>query len=147
MKLKLILIPIVLLIGMGLGWYLKPDTIKTETKTVEVTKEIRKDFEDVKENIRVIEHPNGTKETITDRTAKRLIESDLSKEKERIKKREEAPQPPQWSVGAYMSILDDRREYTVTVDRRVLGNLFVGIYAQGSSLEDTGAGIGLRFEF
>lgn len=133
------------LIGIGLGWALKPDQTKIETRTIEVIKEVRKDYEDVKENTRVIERPDGTKETITDRTARRVIETDISKEKDKSKSIVSSVKP-QWSVGAYMA-LTEPNEYLLTVDRRILGNIYIGAYGRTQNLNIPEAGIGIRIEF
>lgn len=147
MKRQLIGALVIGVICVGLGWSLKPGTVRTETRTVEVTKETKKESEDVQEEVRVIERPDGTKETITNRTAKRVTETDVSKEKEKNKSRTESGQPHRWSIGGYVSATGGDNAYLLSVDRRLLGNVFVGVYVQASSITDYSAGAGLRFEF
>lgn len=137
---------VVATLGMGLGWQLKPSGGKTTSQTTVSTREERRDLEDVKETIREVIRPDGTKEVVTDRTARRVIETDRQKDKEKSKVKVEATRLPQYSVAAYMS-LTEKNTYTLTVDRRILGNIFLGAYVRSDLLTEHDFGLGVRLEF
>lgn len=119
----------------GAGWLTKPSEKEVVTKFDE------KMVENVKrDQIIVTERkPDGT-----------VIRRREIKDRSEIKSQTELKQTvtvakPQWSVGAYRDFL--KPGYSLTVDRRIIGNVFVGVYGQLSETGDTGAGVGLRIEF
>lgn len=145
---------LIVLLLMGIagacGFYFAPG--KVETKTVEVLKEIEKVVyrENRHVNTKIIEtiKPDGTivKETyIVDET---VVFVDKEKEVERIKEAMKIveTQKPQWKVSASTNILGKDKPldvYQLSVDRRILGPIFVGIY--GRTDKEFGAGVGIEF--
>lgn len=141
---------ILLLCGFsyGLGRYLTPNHI--EYKEVIVEKEVIKEV--VKENIKkntqtkTVEtwHPDGrhTIETYVLNQDTIVIEKELVAEKE-IKKEIEKiidNKKPDWMLGLTYGNRDD---YGATIDRRILGPVFLGAYAKS----DRDIGVAVKLEF
>jgi len=129
MKNTLIALTVGLLLGAGAGTFLFP---QIKEKQVEVEKIVK----DVITVTRVITKPDGTKEevtTITDKTKENKTNTVTKK-------------ASNWhaSVGAKSKI--DRLEidtYTVQVEKRIIGDLFLGI--TGSTDKTVGLTVGLEF--
>lgn len=131
-----IIVFIAALISFGIGAKVA-SKVTTETKVVEVEKEVIK--RDVVTQIKVITRPDGTKEestTITDKTTEDKSSS----------KQSESKTAPNWhvSAGTKASVNNlNELSYTLNVDRRILGNLFVG--ASVSTDKQVGLSIGMEF--
>lgn len=104
-------------------------------RTVTVEKEVVKD--------KIVEHivervkPDGTKETVTDRTETRKEE----------RKQQAVPQTleARWRIGAALGVDQSlERQYTISVERRVLGPIWVGAYGKAPRSE---VGVSLAVEF
>lgn len=124
---------ICLLLGLGLGSQLFP---KIEEKTVEIEKE--KIVKDVVTVTKIITKPDGTKEEVT-------VVTDKSKESKEIKNTKIVSKPD-WHVSASAktkSIQMNDLVYSVQVERRILGDIYLGVV--GSS--DKSAGLSVGFEF
>lgn len=118
-KLKIVVISSLVLFGLGygIGRYIQPpkEVTKVEIQEREV---VRKDIQVVtKEIIR----PDGTKETV-------IVSNDRSVEKKdkQIETVISKPAEKQWLVGVGVNPLAYYETYSVQVDRRVLGQFFVG---------------------
>lgn len=134
---KKILVYILGALGLfALGRYTAPVSTKTEVKVVEVIKEVEKKNEIKRE--RVIEKPDGTK--VTERTTETHTERETDTFKDSQKK-ESKTTTKQWSIGVYKNIIGD--SYTLTVDRQILGPIYLGVYGRS----DSEFGFGIRFEF
>jgi hypothetical protein len=128
------------------GRYSNPtkEIVRIQTVEVEVERKER-DVEVVRTETKV-EKPDGTRVTQTEtREVERTREESVStkdKSNEHIREFGRA----QWSVGLY-STLDQK--VAVTVDRRVFGNVFAGVYGSVDpyNRRDYALGVGLRFEF
>lgn len=135
-------------LAFGLGRYMTPNSI--EYREVEVVKEVIKEV--VKENIKkntqtkTVEtwHPDGTHtiETYVLNQDTIVIEKELVAEKEIRKEIEKIieSQKPNWILGVTYG---NRQDYGATVDRRILGPVFLGAYAKS----DRDIGIALKMEF
>ncbi len=102
----------------------------TKVNTVEVVKEIR-DIEIVKQEVT---KPDGSKVVTT-----------TTKDKTKLDTRNETKiNKPNWKVSGLVGLNTDRKTvYGATIDRRIVGNVFVGAWA---TTEKTG-GISIGLEF
>lgn len=133
MKSVLITAAISLLIGLGLGSQLFP---KVESKTVEVqTERVVKDVVTV---IKVITRPDGSKEEVTTTT-------DKSKEAKNSKSSAIVAAKADWhvSISAAKTLTEPEISYTIMAEKRVLGNIFVGVSANTN--KQIGVSVGLEF--
>lgn len=99
-------------------WYLIPEKVKIEEKTVEVVKER------VRVDTRIIERPDGTTETIISERR----ESDTRRESEKV-----TTPAADWTVGLGASLSRDNRHeevYTLVVQKKLLAGLSGGLYAR-----------------
>lgn len=126
---------------IALGYSIKPQ--KTETITVEKIREVVKNIKGLKETIVVVQNPDGSVSTTTTRSADEVLESDKSKSS----KKKVTTARPDWGVALYGTVLQTHQSYTLTLDRRVLGNLSVGTMVQTDLKLMPAFGIGVRFEF
>ena len=133
MKQTVITAAIALIIGFGFGSQLMP---KIESKTVEVQTE--KIVKDVVTVVKVVTRPDGTKEETSTTT-------DKSREAKNSKSSTTIIAKTDWHVNlnASKQLTIDTITYTVNVDRRILGDLFLG--ASISSDKKLGASIGVEF--
>jgi hypothetical protein len=89
-------------------------------KNVQV-KEVVKVQERVRTRTKVIEHPDGTKITTIDE----------KKDTDSVSLKETKPSLNIWSVGiSYAPPLGQREVYTLSVDRRILGDIWLGVYGR-----------------
>lgn len=95
--------------------------------------------------VTVTEKPDGTKVTETkDKVAEKDKESTAKKSEDTSKTTARA----QWSVGANISVLNsETQKYTVTIHRRVIGNVWGGVYARSDLGSIPELGIGIRIDF
>ena len=118
-------VAVALLIGYAFGRYGQPAKVQIQTQTV--VKEVETVKHDTVTVTKEIKEPNGTVETDTVVTNKDVdttqIQSD-SKTTETI-----TNQKPQWKLGVLggYNLQDLRPDYGVSVDRRVLGPIFLGV--------------------
>lgn len=131
MKKNLLLLLAGLIAGAALGISLKKPQIKTEIVEKEVVKT------DVRTITKILERPDGTKETVIDTIDKSKASSSKSETMTKILQRD-------WLISAGAHI--DYKlmpEYSLLVQRRVLGPLFAGL--QGSSTGKVGLLVGMEF--
>lgn len=136
MKYKIIFVA--LLIGMLIGVYMGRATVSHQTTSISKKKETSK-YKDVKEVVTIRESKDGTKVTTIERDAKELEVKEIEKHKQT-----KIDFKPQWSTGVYLTT----RQYMVmTLDRRILGPISLGVYGRVNQSFDHELGIGVRFEF
>lgn len=112
---------------------------RIETQTVDVIKEVVKT--DVRTITKIIEKPDGTKETIIDHTDKSVENKDQKHTQTTYAKN-------QWLVaGTVQQNLDNGLNlqpiYGVHIQRRILGPVFLG--AMGSTDKRAGLSVGMEF--
>lgn len=101
-----------LILGAAIAWYAKPEKVKTKTVT-EVQERVRVDT-------RIVERPDGTKETVITETR----DSDLRTSQEKL-----VLSPSRdWSVGLGVEFPNLQPEYMVQVQRRIALDLYAGLY-------------------
>lgn len=135
------------LVGFSIGRFMGPSYLETKKTEVSSTKTAQSAQEDKHERVETREttRPDGTRvvETVrdTDTRSKTSSEaSSLSKKEESLVSRSQS----QWSVGLYTN----KEVVAGTVDRRIIGGLFLGIYGRSSiPLAQPELGLGLRLEF
>lgn len=134
MNLKYVAIAVLLVGGLGyaFGRYLQPPEIKQVTKEVEV---IKKDVHTV---IKEIERPDGTKERVT------IIEDKSSESSKKTSQTEISNVKPQWKAQGLVGIsARDPMFYGADVERRILGPVFVGLWANTN--KEIGASFSIEF--
>jgi hypothetical protein len=137
-KLKLGLLAIaILLVGAFLGRVTSPERIKIETETI--YQEVEKEKRVIEERIVVIERPDGSKETRTEKGIEETIDKEKtgldsiniveSKEKE-------------WNISLLYLLDTGNKEthYGAHIQRKVLGSIQLGIYADTSKQIGISAG-------
>lgn len=134
---KLVIAGLVLLaVGTGIGRYLTP--AKVEEKVVE--KVVEKEKKDIHTITRIVERPDGTKETTIEHTDKstNTIATDKSKELK-------VDGRPDWkvSVGTGYDFKKKEQLYIGTIERRILGNISVGVF--GTTNQQAGINVGIEF--
>jgi hypothetical protein len=112
MKNSIIIAAVALLIGFGLGSQLFP---KIKEKTVEV--EVEKVVKDIVTVTKVITRPDGTKEELTTVTDKTKENREATSVKILSK--------PDWHISANGTVIGNST-YGIQIERRVLGDVFVG---------------------
>ena len=140
-KLKLVGIGIIIaLVGAFLGRISAPERIKIETETI--YEEIEKERRVIEERIVVIERPDGTKETRTERGIEETIDRERvgldtisiveSKEKE-------------WNLSLVYTLptKDVKESYGLHIQRKILGSIQLGAYA--NTQKQVGLSIGYSF--
>ena len=134
-KTKIIVLIIVSALSYSIGNYIGKKALKREIEIVEVEKV----QERVRTVTRIVEQPDGTKETIIEEKRETDTVRD-TKSKEVV-----SAYLPQWSVGLGYSLIgkDGIPVYTLNIDRRIFADLFAGVYGR----TDKELGISLRFEF
>jgi len=108
---------ILLALGYGVGRYVQP--AKEITKIEQVEKEVIK--KDVVTVTKEVTRPDGTKETVTTTTDNSVEQKDKQFESTVSK-----PTEKQWLIGLGVNPIKYTETYSVRVDRRVLGPLFLG---------------------
>lgn len=140
-KLKLAGIGVVVaLIGAFLGRITAPEQLRVETETI--YQEVEKEKRVIEERIVVIERPDGTKETRTEKGIEETIDKERvgldtvtiveSKEKE-------------WNLSLLYTLptKDIKESYGLHVQRKVLGSIQLGLYA--NTQKQMGLSIGYSF--
>lgn len=135
---------LVMIAGVG-GYFVARYTIPPEVKIKEkiVTKEVEVERKNVQTTTREEIRPDGTK--ITETVTKDLT---VSTKKARTKAKAKTlvkNSRPQWrvGVGAVTRLENLQIDYTVSVERRILGPVFVGL--QGGTHGYGGLMVGLEF--
>jgi len=128
-------------VGYAFGRYFQPPQVVT--KEVEVIKEVEVVKREVKTIIKEVTRPDGTKETTTtiDENTKETTRKDQNRQNETIV----TAQKPQWKVDLMVkaSLTNIIPVYGASVQRRILGPMFVGVQGWG----DQSAGVSLGMEF
>ena len=130
-------------LGAGVGYYAKPAEIEIREVMVREVVEHKEIDTDKRRVITEERRPDGTvvrREEETDKTKIR-IDSELREEIARLRREK---RQPDWSFGGYYGL---DRSYLLTVDRRIAGNLWVGVYGQLDEESRPSAGVGLRLTF
>ena len=123
-----------LIVGLLAGAYITKSYFP-EVKEVQTEKEIIKT--DVKIITRVVERPDGSKETIietTDRTVKR--------EDKNFTKTENKAKNVKASLIAKYSFAQKKEDYGILLEKRILGPVFIGVY--GDTSKQVGLSIGME---
>lgn len=140
---------ILICVAFFAGRHFSPKTVEIkEVENIVIKKEEKKDENrnitvETKETVL----PDGTKVTHTishDQSQTRTdTKTSETSEKERTSK--SSSEQAQWSVGLYT----DKAHLLGTIDRRILGGLFIGVYGHSelSRPMPPEVGIGLRLEF
>lgn len=120
----------IVLVALVGSFLLGKNQAPTKVNTVEVVKEIR-DIEIVKQEVT---KPDGSKVVTT-----------TTKDKTKLDTRNETKiNKPNWKVSGLVGINSELRTvYGASVDRRIVGNIFVG--AWGTTDKTGGISIGLEF--
>lgn len=126
---------VTLLLGVALG-AIVAKTYFPEVKEVQTEKEIIKT--DVKVVTRVVERPDGTKETIIESTDKTVKREDKTSSKTNRKQ-------PDYKANVIVkySFEDKKESYGALVETRLAGPLFLGVY--GDTEKNVGVSVGLEF--
>ncbi len=136
LKSTLILALIVTIVSAGLTRYLFP---RIETQTVDVVHEVIK--KDIRTITKIVEKPDGTKETTID-------ETDKSTDKKTEKHTETTYQNKDWQVAGtaetdYTQLQEVKLDYGVHIQRRILGPFYLG--ALINTNKQVGVSLGLEF--
>lgn len=129
-------------VGFAFARYSTPE--KIVVKTEEVVKEVIKEKRDVVIVKQMIERPDGTKET-TERTEERT-ENTTRTDREARTETKVDNKKPDWMFAVTAGISADRdaeRTYGLSVQRRILGPVFLGAY--GDTGKNVGISVGLEF--
>lgn len=137
---------IVLVIAFGGGYLTGAGNVDSESskkRSEDKTKIVERV---VVRTVTVTEKPDGTKVT---ETTDKVAEKDKESSKKKTKETDKTTARPQWAVGASVSSFGGGhlQAYTVTLHRRVLGNVWGGIYIRSDFGTDTEMGVGVRVEF
>lgn len=142
-----------IVLGVAFGYYFAPEKIKTklEIKTVEIEKEVLKLIEVNKRktstHIIVTEFPDGKKITETFIIDESISLVEIEKEKivykdrEIVKEKEVENRKSQWLIKASAEVTPRKEVYSIDINRRVLGPIFIGVAANTSREATVGVGI------
>lgn len=139
-KFVLIAILFALGIGYGVGRHLQPAEIKTEIKEVEkIVEKIKKDIVIVEREVR---QPDGT--VIVDRETRDRSEEAIRRDTRR-EEETEINNKAQWKANIHVksSISNLVPQYGASVERRILGPVWVGVGAY----QDGTANVSVGWEF
>lgn len=144
---KKIIVLAAVLVAFLAGRYFSPKQVETKEVEKIVYKEKERSNEDRHTHVEIqeITLPDGTKVVQTVSDERTHAEREASKETEtsrEVSSKSNSLQP-QWSIGIYT----DKETVDGSVDRRILGGLFIGIHGH-SELHDLKprVGLGLRLE-
>lgn len=135
-KTTLILVLATAVISTGITRYLFP---RIETQTVDVIHEVIK--KDIRTITKIIERPDGTKETIID-------ETDKSTDKKTEKHTATTYQNKDWQIAGtaetdYTQLKEAKLDYGIHVQRRILGPFYLG--AMVNTGKRVGVSLGMEF--
>ena len=141
-----------LLLGAGLEKVLAPAKVETKYQEVvkEVIKEVKVENKDVKTVIEKTTNKDGTvteKTTIEDKSTE-TVQTNKSKDT-MVKIETKSDNRPDWRVGAQAGMKNMKGDfiYGATVERRILGPLFVGLNVNGLNTSEKIYNIGASWEF
>lgn len=127
---------VILVVGTGIGRYLTPP--KVEEKIVE--KVVEKEKKDIHTITKIVERPDGTKETIIEHKDKSTstVATDKSKELK-------IDNTTDWKVSAGVGYDFRKKEqfYIGTIERRIIGTISVGVF--GTTSQQAGVNVGIQF--
>jgi hypothetical protein len=129
--------------AFAIGYGLASNTIPA--RTVEVEKKVDKIVTRTVDRVTTVdEKPDGSKVTKIEERSRLDSEKKVD---QRV--REQVKPRPDWSIGLYSSLAPrhDVPAFTLTIDRRVIGNASVGVYVRYRAPAEYEAGLGLRIEF
>lgn len=122
----------IFIVGSGVGYYCAPE----KTKTVVVEKKVEQ--KNVRKHRVKITKPDGTTTTTTDTTDTSRTNEDRNTVKETSHKKQD------WLIGAAVLYdLDGKRTYEGSIQRRIIGNIYVGVL--GDSRGTAGLGLSLSW--
>jgi hypothetical protein len=110
---------------------------KVEYRTQIVTKEVVK--KDVKTVVKTVKKPDGTVERTRTTEDKSTSNTDTKTSTEQII----ASKKLDWRVSGLVGLKDGQQIYGASVERRILGNIHVGIFALPGHM--LGASVGMSF--
>lgn len=144
---NLLIMAIVALLGFSAGRFMGPKEveIKEVEKIVYKEREIKDERKDTRSTRREVVRPDGTREIEIVRETQKELHSDTQTEgsKETVSEKKTSNQSD-WSVGIYTN----QTQYLGTIDRRIIGGLFLGVYVRSDLTRNLPeAGLGLRIEF
>jgi hypothetical protein len=144
---KTLLAGILILVAFFAGRFTGPKRVETKEveKIVYKDRVVKDDKRETRLETRETILPDGTIIRETIKVSKKESSTDSRREYASEKeKQSSSSSQSQWSVGLY----SDRKFLAGTIDRRILGGLFLGLYGR-SDLEkpDPEVGVGLRLEF
>ncbi len=118
------------IVALGGAFALGYNSAPKKADTVETVKENR----DVSINTREVIKPDGT-----------IVRTSKTKDKTKIDSKSETTiSKPNWKVSGLVGIDSDKRTiYGASVDRRILGNVFVGVWANTAKMG--GLSVGMEF--
>lgn len=137
-------IAVAALIGYAFGRYAQPANVVV--KTQEVVKEVEVVKHDTVTVTKEIKRPDGTDEIDTTVTDKDVSQKNLS---ESLQTSETiSNQKPQWNLGILggYNFQDLKPDYGITVDRRILGPIFLGVVGH-TDVEHTALLVHASIEF
>jgi hypothetical protein len=126
---------IILVIGLGAGSYITKMYFPT-TKEVQVEKQIIKN--DIKTITKVIEKKDGTKETVTE-----VTDNSVKQEQKTETKTVNKQKDHHINLGAEYNFKEKKQDYSLTVEKRLTGPLFLGV--TGNTNGSVGVTVGLEF--
>ena len=128
-------IKIIILAICSAGSFLAGQHVANKVKQIEII-EVEKILQRERTVTRIVERPDGTKETVIDNRVE--TETDRSSTNKVTKQSD-------WAVSVMYApaVFKQEQEYGLAVTRRVLGNLFAGVYGRS----DSEFGLSLRYEF
>lgn len=146
---------IILLVVFATGRYCTPEKVITKTETVEVIKEVKVvETVTVQQNKRqtktvITEYPDGKKVTeiyevnedviFIENNSNSTVDSNTSTNTTTIVKTDK----PNWNLYGVAGYQDNRFNYGINVNRRILGPVFIGV--TGKNNKDLSIGIGIEF--
>lgn len=129
--------------GFGVGTFLRPGS-KTQTQVTN-TQENKHTQRNIVTTIKRERKPDGTQTTTVVKVDKSHDETQThTQETNKTETTRGAPATRDWQVsGGILGSLDGQRDYWGMVQRRVLGEIYIG--AMGTSRGQAGVGITIRF--
>lgn len=142
---SILLIGMIALASFSAGRFLGPREVETKEveKIVYKEREVKDETKDTKSTRKEIVRPDGTREIEIIRETQKAAHSDTQSETSQEKLSEsKTTNAPNWSVGLYKG----SDGYLGTLDRRILGGLFIGVYGRTDG-RSSDYGVGVRLEF
>lgn len=131
---------LLLMLGYGIGRYIQPPEVKT--KIQEVVKEVEVVKKDVITVVKEVIRPDGTVEKETRTEDKSSSTSSVQKDKKESKT-VEIRSKYNLDFGVGYNLEDYKQIYMLNVQKRVIGNVFIGGFYQTN--KTVGLSIGMEF--